>query len=128
MALVALVSFVTGIVFWIAGAWPVFFFFGLDVALIYIAFRLNYASARVWEDIEITAEKVTVSHCRANGKVTTWSFQPYWVRVELEERELDCGPLRLRSHGRVLEIASFLSSEERREFADMLRNALADHR
>src|SRR5262245_46469945 len=45
MSSVCLVSFIGGIVFLMAGAWPVFGFFGLDVALLYWAFKLNYAQA-----------------------------------------------------------------------------------
>ena len=33
------------------GAWPVFGFFGLDVLLIYWAFRLNFRAPRATEDI-----------------------------------------------------------------------------
>ena len=40
------ISFATGIVFYIAGAWPVVGFLGLDVLLVYVAFRLNYRSGR----------------------------------------------------------------------------------
>ena len=35
------ISFVTGMVFLSMGAWPVFGFFGLDVLLVYVAFKLN---------------------------------------------------------------------------------------
>ena len=42
MALVGGVSFAAGIAFLLMGAWPVFGFFGLDVLLIYLAFRANY--------------------------------------------------------------------------------------
>ena len=45
MLAVAGVSFVAGLVFLIAGAWPVTGVFGLDVALIYWAFRANYRAA-----------------------------------------------------------------------------------
>ena len=38
----------------LAGAWPVIGFFGLDVALIYLAFKLNYRSGRLYETIELT--------------------------------------------------------------------------
>ena len=41
------VSFVTGMLFLVIGAWPVLGFFGLDVLLLYWAFRLNY-----WQDWE----------------------------------------------------------------------------
>ena len=42
------ISFVSGVVFLLLGAWPVFGFFGLDVLLVYWAFRANYrAGARL---------------------------------------------------------------------------------
>ena len=48
------VSFVAGFVFLLIGAWPVFGFFGLDVVLIYLAFKLNYRAARLYETIDLT--------------------------------------------------------------------------
>ena len=39
------ISFVGGMVFLIAGAWPVVGFLGLDVLLVYWAFRANYRAA-----------------------------------------------------------------------------------
>ena len=50
MAALAGISFVTGLVFYLAGAWPVMGFFGLDVALVYLAFRLNYRSGAALRD------------------------------------------------------------------------------
>ena len=46
MAVLFLVSLGAGILFVSLGAWPVCGFFGLDVALVYLAFRLSYRSAR----------------------------------------------------------------------------------
>jgi len=43
-------SFISGVIFVSLGAWPVFGFFGLDVLLVYLAFRANYRSARAYED------------------------------------------------------------------------------
>ncbi|TMJ57640.1 MAG: DUF2244 domain-containing protein, partial [Alphaproteobacteria bacterium] len=37
-----LLSLVAGICFVAAGAWPICGFFGLDVALLYLAFRISY--------------------------------------------------------------------------------------
>ena len=45
MAAVAGLSFVAGIVFLLLGAWPVFGFLGLDVLLVFWAFRANYRAA-----------------------------------------------------------------------------------
>ena len=45
MGFVSVVSFAAGIAFLLMGAWPVFGFFGLDVLVIYWAFRINFRSA-----------------------------------------------------------------------------------
>ena len=39
-------SFFAGIMFISIGAWPVFGFFGLDVLLIYIFFKINFNSGK----------------------------------------------------------------------------------
>ena len=53
MAAIGGVSFAAGIVFLILGAWPVVGFFGLDVVLIYWAFRINYRAARAYEATQL---------------------------------------------------------------------------
>ena len=46
MAVLFCVSLASGLFFLSLGAWPVVGFFGLDVLLLYGAFRLNYRAAR----------------------------------------------------------------------------------
>ena len=125
MAFIAIISFVAGVAFLIMGAWPVLGFFGLDVLLIYWAFKANYRAARMCETVDVTDETVIVRRFDKNGHVREWSFQPYWLRVEMREDDDTCGPLTLTSHGRRLIIGAFLSADERREFAHALRAALA---
>ena len=42
----------------LTGAWPVMGFFGLDVLLVYVAFKLNYRSGRLYETVELDAGNV----------------------------------------------------------------------
>ena len=58
MGCVAAVSFAAGLLFFLAGAWPVVGFLGLDVLLIYGAFKLSYRSARLMETIALTEEEL----------------------------------------------------------------------
>ena len=119
------VSFVTGMVFLMMGAWPVLAFCGLDVALIYLAFRLNYRAARLHETVHLTDDALLVKRNYPNGKQDCWTFQPYWVRLSVEENEhTERTELRLRSHGRELVIGHFLSDEEKVDFAAALSAAL----
>ena len=125
MALVAGVSFGAGLAFFLAGAWPVVGFFGLDVVLFYVAFRFSYRSGRVVETIRMRNTDLIVRRTSASGTVRAWSFQPYWLRVELDESARANGQLALCSHGRRLVIGSFLAPGERHEVAQTLRAALA---
>ena len=76
MLAVAGVSFVAGLVFLIAGAWPVTGFFGLDVALVYWAFRANYRAASAYEQIVITPTELVfrkVSGARRDDRMARQS-------------------------------------------------------
>ncbi len=126
MTLICLVSFGTGLMFYMIGAWPVLGFMGLDVALIYAAFKLNYRSGRLYETVDLTPGALTVTRVQPSSKAQSWSFNPYWVRLKLEERIGRSSELSLASHGDRLVLASFLSDPEREDFARALRAALAD--
>jgi len=125
MAGVAVISFVAGLAFFLVGAWPVVGFLGLDVLLIYLAFRASYRSARQSERVSLTERELVVERTSAYGSVSRWAFQPYWVRIDLTETPGPDTTLVLRSHGRSLTIGGFLSPPERAEFADALEQALA---
>jgi len=128
MAVVCAISFAGGLAFYLAGAWPVIGFLGADVALIYIAFKINYRRGRLVEQLHLTPEDLTVRRIWPNGKSRSWHFQPYWLQVVLEDPPRHESPLILRSHGQSLSIGSFLTKEERAEVAAALRQALGKAR
>ena len=122
------VSFITGMVFLMMGAWPVFGFFGLDVALVYFAFRLNYRSGRLHELVDLTPASLTVTRVHPSGKRECFDFNPYWVRVRLAEDRRGRTDLRLTSHGSELSFGRFLTDDERRDFSRALAGALLNAR
>jgi uncharacterized membrane protein len=61
MAVLALISLAIGIGFVSVGAWPVVGFFGLEVALVYLAFRLSYRSARQSKAISVPGKAQQVN-------------------------------------------------------------------
>lgn len=125
MVAVGSVSFVAGLAFLLMGAWPVMGFFGLDVLLIYIAFKLNYRAARAFELVELTPHALTLKRVSASGRTRSFEFNPYWVRVLLTERPDGGNHLKLASHGRELEFGRLLNDDERRDFSVALKQALA---
>ena len=120
-----LISLGVGIAFVSIGAWPVIGFFGLDVALVYIAFRITYRRARRREILRLAGDAFTVERISARGSRRVWRFQPFWLRVVLEERDAVSNRLYVASHGRFLAIGDFLAPAARRELAATIREALA---
>lgn len=128
MGAVCLVSFGTGLMFYLLGAWPVVGFMGLDVALIYVAFRLNFRALRLYETVALTEDALTVTRVAPSGESQSWSFNPYWVRLRLEPRIGRSSELSIASHGKRLVFASFLTDNEREDFATALSSALSSAR
>lgn len=127
MAAVSAVSFVAGTVFLLIGAWPVFGFFGLDVLLVYWAFRANYRAAAAYEEVTVTPSELRVRKVSHRGRALEWSFNPLWVRLERDDHE-DFGlqGLFLVSRGRRLPVASVLSPHEKEGFAAALGAAIGE--
>lgn len=124
MAGVCAVSFAAGLGFFLMGAWPVVGFMGLDVLLIYGAFKLNFRSARLYETVTITRDDLVVRRVSPRGDAQTWRFQPAWLQVLMDDPPEHDSQLTLRSHGRILRIGSFLTAEERLDLAKALKGAL----
>lgn len=131
MVLFGGVSFGVGIYFWTLGAWPVFGFFGADVALLYFAFRLNYRHSRRYEILEMRDNRLVFSQVSPLGAIRDWVFDPYWVRVKLErfgDEDEDIGNLILSSHGKYVSVGAFLAPQERASLAASLQLSLANMR
>ncbi len=127
MLVIGGVSFVAGMVFLIAGAWPVFGFFGLDVLLIYWAFRVNYRAAAAYEQVTVTPSELTVRKVTHRGQVAEWTLNPVWTTLDKEtHEEYGIEKLFLVSRGRKLAIANFLGPAEKEDFAAALGAALGE--
>ncbi len=125
MGFVSAVSFAAGMAFLLMGAWPVFGFFGLDVLIIYWAFKQNFRSANATEDILVTPFEIRVRRVNHRGHVTEWTLNPMWVRLEREEDdEFGLEKLYLVSGRRRLSIAGFLGPDEKASFAKAFGAAL----
>jgi uncharacterized membrane protein len=124
----ACLSFAAGLGFFLIGAWPVVGFLGLDVLLVWLAFRLNYRHARQFERLRLSRDSLTVERQDYYGARRHWTFQPAWLRVELERPPEHDSALYLASHGRRFAIGGFLSAEEKLALAEALDAGLMQAR
>ena len=125
----ALTLFSLAMAVWLAtqGFWPILIFSSIQMAVVawalYVAWRRNW----VQESIEITAEKLTLSH---KSLQQTWQaeFQSAWVKVQLIPHPRDWYPpqLLLSAMGKTVELGRFLNRSEKRELASYLQTALAE--
>ncbi len=126
MGLVVLVNLMAGGLFLALGAWPILGFMGVDVAIIWWAFRRNFADSARAEQISAAGDALTLRSIMPTGEKSETVFNRRWVKVDLEfdaARDL-VGRLSLRSHGEVHEIAAFLGAEERQSLARTLRASI----
>ncbi len=118
----------TGAVLHPFGAWPLAVLLVLDMALIAAALRASLRVGRMYEMVELNNGELRLTRVSPSGEARRWIFNPYWVQLEFEDGGSGASRLQLRSHGRVLTFAHFLSNEERRGFAAALAAALSDAR
>jgi uncharacterized membrane protein len=126
MALFGAACFGVGVLFYALGAWPIMGFMGLDVALVWLAFKLNFRAGDRAEHIEVTERELVIQRVVRSRPFAPLRFVRSWVRVELERDEPRdvIGRLLIRFKGSATEIASFLSPAEREDFAKALQHAL----
>src|ERR1700688_2731015 len=125
MAFLSVVSFAAGLAFLLMGAWPVFGFFGLDVLVIYWAFRINFRRAEATEEITVTPSELRVRRVSHRGHVVEWVLNPLWVQLDQKTHaEFGIEKLYLVSSGRRVSVARFLGADEKASFAKALTAAL----
>jgi uncharacterized membrane protein len=125
MTFITVISFIAGFAFWLMGAWPIFGFFGLDVLVIYWAFKINFRRAKAFEKITVTPSELRVRRVSHRGHVVEWVLNPLWVRLDQTvHEEFGIERLYLVSKGRRVSVASFLNPDEKASFAKALIAAL----
>ena len=110
-------------------------FLGLELFVVWGAFKLNYRAARHRETIHTTTEELMVESQTPAGKRAKKSFPIGWLRVSLSPSESpvmssrDQQKIILSSHGEHTEIGKYLHPAEKaglsRELGSMIDRARA---
>lgn len=129
MGVVASVWLTTGAVFLSLGAWPVFGFFGLDVLLLYVAFRINYRAARAHEEVSVSRTALDIVQVAPSGRRQEHHFNPFWTKFRVaRHEEIGITDMAVEGQGRKVAIGSFLNPDDRESFARAFGRALATAR
>ena len=102
------------------GAWLILPFAGLEMLVLYLAFRYVDRHAADYERVAIEGERVEIERFEA-GRTRRFEFNRSWARVVASG---DGNRLALRSHGRELEIGCHMNAAQRRELARALKSRL----
>jgi uncharacterized membrane protein len=102
------------------GAWMVLPFAGLEMLVLYLAFRYVDRHAADYERVAIDGDRVEVEQHEA-GRMRRFEFNRCWARVIATG---DGGRLALRSHGRELEIGHYMNEAQRLDLARALKRRL----
>jgi uncharacterized membrane protein len=117
---------VTGVIFLSRGAWPVFGFFGLDVLLVYVCFRLNYRAARAHEEVSVSRTSIDIKKTAPSGRSQAHHFNPFWAKFSVARHdEIGITGMAVQGQGQTVPIGSFLNPDDRESFARAFGNALA---
>jgi len=126
MGALAFCWLITGIFFLSHGAWPVFGFFGLDILLIYVAFRMNYRAARASEEVSVSRTSLDIRKTAPSGKSQSWRFNPFWAKFSVARHsEIGITGMRVEGQGQQVPIGGFLNPDDRESFAKAFASALA---
>lgn len=116
-----------GLGFWSIGAWPVMGFLGLDIGLLWLAFRLNYRAGGAFEEIAVWPHDLVVRKVSPGGRVAEHRFNPFGTRFVVHRHdEIGITFMGIRARDRELAIGSFLNPQDRESFASAFGQALAD--
>lgn len=126
MVITAGLCFAHGAVFLAAGAWPVFAFFGLDIAALYLAFWLNYRSGRAREEVSVSRTELSIRKFAPSGRLAEATYNPFWAHFRVaRHEEIGITHMQVEGEGRRTELGSFLNPDDRESFADAFAGALA---
>jgi uncharacterized membrane protein len=108
------------------GAWPVAGFLGLDLAALWLAFRMNERDGRRYEEVAVDPAAVVLRQHDPRGWVREHRFPTPAASFRVDRREpVGIVAMTLGVPGRLVGFGHFLNPPDRESFADAFGRALA---
>lgn len=80
---------------------------------VWAGIRRNQRDMSLYEEIELTRERIAVTRHNPRGPRQDWEANPYWVELRLHPKGKVENYLTLRGSDREVELGAFLSPDER---------------
>ena len=124
MFVLGIISFIAGITFMLKGAWPVFGFFGLDVLLVYLFFKINFKSGKKKEIIILTENQLIIEFYNEKKISETHYLDANWLKINLTKFKNEISKLKISSKNKSVIVGSFLRYKEKKNIVKSLKTAL----
>jgi uncharacterized membrane protein len=125
IGLVAAMALVPGLVFYVAGAWPVVGFMGLDVLAIWAAMTISMRGGKAYEVLTLWPGQLELKKVDPKGAEEILAFVPAGVRF-LVDRDYNerVTALWLNDGARKVPLGAFLSTDEKLSLSKVFGTAL----
>jgi len=125
IGLVAALALVPGVVFYLAGAWPVVGFMGLDVLAIWAALTISMRGGKAYEVVTLWPTALELKKVDAKGGEEVLNFAPKAVKfvIDRDYNERVTG-LWLKLDSKKVPLGAFLSAEEKLSLSKVFGSAL----
>ena len=110
------------------GFWLIIPFLALDLIAVAAAFYFIQKKCCIRESVRIDEKQLRIGHHEMRNR-KAWAFDLHWVRIKLQQHAHPWQPSRLLigSHGKWIELASFLTNEERESLSIELNRSIKEH-
>ena len=125
IALVAALALVPGVVFYVAGAWPVVGFMGLDVLAIWAALTISMRSGKLSEVVTLWPGTLELKKIDAKGAEEVLTFEPVAARFVIDRDYNErVNALWLKEADRKVALGAFLTPDEKLSLSKVFGTAL----
>ena len=118
-------AFFISLGFFLIGAWPVIGFMGLELLVLYVAFRLNYRDGKRLEQLVIHNKGLELVRITPSGSEERLVFSTLWLTAEIQKPKGKRNILGLRHHGTFHEIGAFLPPVEKKQIKNLINDTIA---
>lgn len=123
IASLAVIALIISVAFLFNGLWLILPFAGLELMLLYLGLILCVHANTTTEVITFHDNTVIVEKGRTRPE-NSWQYQRSWAKIYVKTPEYRGHPKRIfiRSHGKDLELGTFLNKQDKESFISSLKN------